>query len=65
MIAVHCSWNHNGSLLAISGRQFSEEKKVNLVQFYNPFGEASHFLNILLTDFVYLIRENDYSEFPF
>uniref|UniRef100_A0AAR5PI05 WD repeat-containing protein 55 homolog n=1 Tax=Dendroctonus ponderosae TaxID=77166 RepID=A0AAR5PI05_DENPD len=46
MIAVHCSWNHNGSLLAISGRQFSEEKKVNLVQFYNPFGEHLRTLRV-------------------
>ncbi|KAH0816706.1 hypothetical protein GEV33_006088 [Tenebrio molitor] len=40
MIAVHCSWNHNGSLFAIAGRQYSDEKEVNLVQFYNPFGEC-------------------------
>jgi WD repeat-containing protein 35 len=40
MIAVHCSWNHNGSLFAIAGRQYSDEKEVNLVQFYNPFGEV-------------------------
>lgn len=40
MFAVHCSWNHNGSLLAISGKQFTDDKELNLVQFYNPFGEV-------------------------
>ncbi|KAL1493198.1 hypothetical protein ABEB36_011298 [Hypothenemus hampei] len=39
MYVVHCSWNHNGSLLAVSGKQISDEKCVNLVQFYNAFGE--------------------------
>ncbi|XP_056645450.1 WD repeat-containing protein 35-like [Diorhabda sublineata] len=38
MLAVHCSWNHDGSLLAICGRQCVEEKQMNLVQFYSPFG---------------------------
>ncbi|CAG9855118.1 unnamed protein product [Phyllotreta striolata] len=46
MFAVHCSWNHNGSLLAICGRQFAEEKQVNLVQFYNPFGEHLRTLKV-------------------
>lgn len=41
MFAVHCSWNHNGSLLAISGKQFTDDKELNLVQFYNPFGEVN------------------------
>uniref|UniRef100_A0A1Y1LSD8 Uncharacterized protein n=1 Tax=Photinus pyralis TaxID=7054 RepID=A0A1Y1LSD8_PHOPY len=36
-----CSWNHNGSLLAIVGRQqlHDDSKSSNVVQFYNPFGE--------------------------
>ncbi|XP_056645490.1 WD repeat-containing protein 35 [Diorhabda sublineata] len=46
MFAVHCSWNHNGSLLAICGRQFAEEKQVNLVQFYSPFGEHLRTLKV-------------------
>ncbi|XP_018578851.1 WD repeat-containing protein 35 isoform X2 [Anoplophora glabripennis] len=46
MFAVHCSWNHNGSLLAISGKQFAEEKEINLVQFYNPFGEHLRTLKV-------------------
>lgn len=41
MFAVHCSWNHNGSILAISGKQFADEKEINLVQFYNPTGEVN------------------------
>ncbi|XP_060515869.1 WD repeat-containing protein 35 isoform X2 [Cylas formicarius] len=46
MFAVHCSWNHNGSLLAISGKQFAEEREVNLVQFYNPFGDHLRTLKV-------------------
>ncbi|XP_066155495.1 WD repeat-containing protein 35 [Euwallacea fornicatus] len=46
MFVVHCSWNHNGSLLAICGKQFSEEKGVNMVQFYNPFGEHLRTLKV-------------------
>ncbi|CAG9759523.1 unnamed protein product [Ceutorhynchus assimilis] len=46
MFAVHCSWNHNGSLLAIAGKQFAEEKEVNLVQFYNSFGENLRTLRV-------------------
>ncbi|KAJ8923826.1 hypothetical protein NQ315_010408 [Exocentrus adspersus] len=46
MFAVHCSWNHNGSLLAISGKQFADEKEINLVQFYNPFGEHLRTLKV-------------------
>ncbi|KAJ8969636.1 hypothetical protein NQ317_009651 [Molorchus minor] len=46
MYAVNCSWNHNGSLLAISGKQFSEEKEINLVQFYNPSGDHLRTLKV-------------------
>ncbi|EFA11044.2 WD repeat-containing protein 35 isoform X1 [Tribolium castaneum] len=46
MIAVHCSWNHNGSLLAIAGRQYNDDKEMNLVQFYNPFGEHLRTLKV-------------------
>ncbi|XP_030756020.1 WD repeat-containing protein 35 isoform X2 [Sitophilus oryzae] len=46
MFSVHCSWNHNGSLLAISGKQFANEKEINLVQFYNPFGEHLRTLKV-------------------
>ncbi|CAG9828348.1 unnamed protein product [Diabrotica balteata] len=46
MLAVYCAWNHNGSLLAICGRQFSEDKQVNLVQFYSPFGEHLRTLKV-------------------
>ncbi|KAL3289754.1 hypothetical protein HHI36_023149 [Cryptolaemus montrouzieri] len=46
MIIVHCSWNHNGSLLAITGHQVCDEKHSNLVQFYNPFGEHVRTLKV-------------------
>ncbi|RKO87327.1 WD40-repeat-containing domain protein, partial [Blyttiomyces helicus] len=37
-------WNHNGSILAVSGVQYvrsaqGEEKEISVVQFYGPFGE--------------------------
>ncbi|KAK9889399.1 hypothetical protein WA026_004673 [Henosepilachna vigintioctopunctata] len=46
MEIVHCSWNHNGSLLAITGHQVADEKHSNLVQFYNPFGEHLRTLKV-------------------
>ncbi|XP_045482678.1 WD repeat-containing protein 35 isoform X2 [Harmonia axyridis] len=46
MAIVHCSWNHNGSLIAITGKQMIEEKFANLVQFYNPFGEHLRTLKV-------------------
>nr|XP_023029130.1 WD repeat-containing protein 35 [Leptinotarsa decemlineata] len=46
MFAVHCSWNHNGSLMAICGKQFVEEKEVNLVQFYNAAGQHLRTLKV-------------------
>ncbi|KAK4871788.1 hypothetical protein RN001_015912 [Aquatica leii] len=41
MAASGCFWNHNGSLLAVIGRQQlrDEFKTSNVVQFYSPFGE--------------------------
>lgn len=38
--AVHCRWNHNGSLLAVAGFYHDEEKTCNVVYFYSPFGEV-------------------------
>ncbi|XP_044765831.1 WD repeat-containing protein 35 [Coccinella septempunctata] len=46
MTIVHCNWNHNGSLLAIAGRQMIDEKYSNLVQFYNPLGEHLRTLKV-------------------
>ncbi|CAH0562507.1 unnamed protein product [Brassicogethes aeneus] len=46
MTAVHCSWNHNGSILSITGRQHCDDKEVNLVQFYSPFGDHLRTLKV-------------------
>lgn len=47
MTVTHCCWNHNGSVLAITGRTVYVEKsvdvvskEVNAVKFYNMFGEV-------------------------
>lgn len=42
MTATYCGWNHNGSLLAVAGKQHSRDdnRSSNVVQFYNPFGEV-------------------------
>lgn len=47
MLASYCCWNHNGSILAITGRTLHVEKatdvvskEVNAVKFYNMFGEV-------------------------
>ncbi|CAH0392141.1 unnamed protein product [Bemisia tabaci] len=41
MRIVFCSWNHNGTILAITGSTVlaDEVKESNLVQFFSPFGE--------------------------
>lgn len=42
MNVVSIQWNHCGSVLAIAGFQkvATQEKDLNLVQFYTPFGEV-------------------------
>lgn len=40
MFASHCSWNHNGSLIAVAGRQEEDDRESNVVQFYSPFGDV-------------------------
>jgi hypothetical protein len=32
-------WNHNGSILALAGTQ-ADGKEVNLLQFYDPYGQV-------------------------
>lgn len=41
MTATSCNWNHNGSLIAISGRQIDEDRQCNVVQFYSPLGDVN------------------------
>lgn len=40
MNVLSAQWNHDGSVLAIAGTQFIEDKEVNSVQFYNPWGQV-------------------------
>lgn len=42
MMVAQIQWNHGGSVLAVAGSQraLGQEKEVNVVQFYNPFGEV-------------------------
>ncbi|CAH8432453.1 unnamed protein product [Schistosoma rodhaini] len=45
-IQITCScWNEDGSMLAVAGTQMSADRNINVVQFYNPFGNH---LNTLL-----------------
>ncbi|CAH8431792.1 unnamed protein product [Schistosoma turkestanicum] len=38
-IQITCScWNEDGSMLAIAGTQISNDRNINVVQFYNPHG---------------------------
>ncbi|KAJ3110150.1 WD repeat-containing protein 35, partial [Nowakowskiella sp. JEL0407] len=48
---LRMKWNHNGSVLAVSGVQYTksaqgEEKEICLVQFYDPFGQYIRSLKI-------------------
>lgn len=42
MQVTQIAWNHTGSVLAVAGSQraLGQEKEVNVVQFYAPFGEV-------------------------
>lgn len=55
MLVTHCCWNHNGSVLAVTGRTLHVEKstdvvskEVNAVKFYNMFGEVIRSLSATL-----------------
>lgn len=43
MQIAQVAWNHRGSILAIAGSQqaLGQDKEVNVVQFYTPFGEVN------------------------
>ena len=51
MTIVNSQWDHVGAVLAIAGTQRSAQgdKDVNVVQFYNPFGEVRSLLRTRLT----------------
>ena len=42
MSVVKIQWNHTGSVLSVAGSQKTaqQDKDVNVVQFYTPFGEV-------------------------
>lgn len=42
MNVVSIQWNHCGNVLAVAGFQkvATQDKDVNIVQFYTPFGEV-------------------------
>lgn len=46
MNVVCIQWNHCGSVLAVAGslKATSQDKDVNIVQFYTPFGEVKIYL---------------------
>lgn len=46
MSAVHCRWNNNGSMLAVTGYQYDREKVTNMVQFYEPGGQHIRTLKV-------------------
>lgn len=48
MYVVSIQWNHAGSVLAVAGSQkaITQDKDVNTVQFYTPFGEVNVSLKI-------------------
>ncbi|XP_033640666.1 WD repeat-containing protein 35-like isoform X1 [Asterias rubens] len=48
MSVVQIQWNHRGSALAVAGSQKSvqQDKDINVVQFYTPFGEHMRTLKV-------------------
>lgn len=47
---VGIQWNYCGSVLAVAGSQMcpGQDKQINVVQFYTPFGEVRTFLFIII-----------------
>ena len=45
MVVTQIAWNHTGSVLAVAGSQkaIGQDKDVNVVQFYAPYGEVIYF----------------------
>lgn len=46
MQVAQCAWNQRGTVLALAGVQVVEEKEVNVVQFYTPFGDHLRTLKV-------------------
>ncbi|KAK3766441.1 hypothetical protein RRG08_056115 [Elysia crispata] len=48
MQIAQVAWNHTGSILAVAGSQraIGQDKEVNVVQFYTPFGEHLRTLKV-------------------
>ncbi|XP_060579333.1 WD repeat-containing protein 35-like [Ruditapes philippinarum] len=48
MAVAQLAWNHNGSVLAVAGSQkaIGQDKEVNVVQFYGPYGEHLRTLKV-------------------
>ncbi|XP_039278851.1 WD repeat-containing protein 35 [Nilaparvata lugens] len=46
--ATFCAWNHNGSILAITGSTMltGDDKETNIIQFFTPFGELVRSLKV-------------------
>ena len=46
MTVVQCSWNQRGTVLALAGIQSIEDRDVNVIQFYNPYGDHQRTLKV-------------------
>lgn len=47
MVATCLQWNHDGSLLAVTGKSYGTEgEKKNVVKFFNPYGQYLHTLKV-------------------
>lgn len=47
MVATCLQWNHDGSMLAVTGKSYgSESEKRNMVKFFNPYGQYLHTLRV-------------------
>ncbi|XP_065296308.2 WD repeat-containing protein 35 isoform X2 [Dermacentor albipictus] len=47
MVATCLQWNHDGSMLAVTGKSYgSESEKRNMVKFFNPYGQYLHTLKV-------------------
>ena len=58
MQVAQIKWNHSGTVMAVAGSQraIGQEKEVNVVQFYSPFGEVSHLIYIAFDKLLLFIK---------
>lgn len=62
MYVTKCRWNHDGSIIAVTGTTVlvGDVKETNIVQFFSPFGQVTNSL-LEFTPIDEITKSNMYS----